>query len=107
MFQLDFQSHLRLLPETKCAIIDSVTSNRTSPTRSFKTIHPYTYECISTKLKRFNNPFGFVRRRNFEESRRSNGAKDDSERSGSLRLTPVTSDRVNSFKCKHKQICIS
>ncbi|KAF7234024.1 hypothetical protein EG68_07331 [Paragonimus skrjabini miyazakii] len=95
VIKLDFQSYLRLLPETKCATINSVTSNRTSSTRSFKTIHPYTYECLAAKLKRLNNPFGFVRRRNFEEFRRPNGTRDGSERSGSLGITPVTSERVN------------
>ncbi|KAF5401709.1 hypothetical protein PHET_05098 [Paragonimus heterotremus] len=95
--KLDFQSHLSLLPETMYATINSITPSRTSSTSSFKTMNPYTYECILTKVKRFSNPFGFVRRGNFEGSRRYNGTRDGSERSESLRLTPATSEKVTAL----------
>ncbi|KAA3673071.1 uncharacterized protein DEA37_0004207, partial [Paragonimus westermani] len=51
VIKLDFQNHLRLLPETKCVNVNSVMSSRTFSTRSFKAAYPYTYECTLIKLK--------------------------------------------------------
>ncbi|KAF8564864.1 hypothetical protein P879_04735, partial [Paragonimus westermani] len=51
VIKLDFQNHLSLLPETKGVNVNSVMSSRTPSTRSFKTVYPYTYECILIKLK--------------------------------------------------------